>query len=158
MTKKAQMIAPDAYPQMLGGAQAAQFAQTLRSSASAAQATRIIADSAEGLREALLGYVEELEAAGPDHGLVSDKAHEIKGFADTAGLPATARIAEGLCHYLERSLKLGAIADTTVIALHVSAIGRATRDRDQDGQISGVVAGELAALAAFKLAEIKKAG
>jgi HPt (histidine-containing phosphotransfer) domain-containing protein len=158
MSKKTQLIAPDAYPQMLDRAQAAQFSQTLRSSANAVKATRIIANSAEGLREALLGYVEELEAAGPDHGLVSDKAHEIKGFADTAGLPATARIAEGLCHYLECSLKLGAPADTTVIALHVSAIGRATRDNDHGGQMSGVVTGELAALAARKLAEARKTG
>jgi GAF domain-containing protein len=158
MTNKAQMIAPDAYPQMLGRAQAAQFSQTLRSSASTENAMRIIADSAEGLREALLGYVEELEAAGHNHALISDKAHEIKGFADTAGLPATARIAEGLCHYLERSQELGAPADTAIIALHVSAIGRATRDSDHGGQMGGVVAGELAALAARKLAEARKAG
>ena len=103
MSSKAQMIAPDAYPQMMGRAQAAQLSQALCSGASAVNATRIIANSAGTLREALLGYVEALEAAGQDQALVSDKAHEIKGFADTAGLPATARIAEGLCHYLGRT-------------------------------------------------------
>ena len=69
------------------------------------------------------------------------------------GLPATARIAEGLCHYLERSRELGAPADAAVIALHVSAIGRATRDSDHGGQTSQIVTSELAALAARKLAE-----
>jgi len=153
MSSKAQMIAPDAYPQMMGRAQAAQLSQALCSGASAVNATRIIANSAGTLREALLGYVEALEAAGQDQALVSDKAHEIKGFADTAGLPATARIAEGLCHYLERSRELGAPADAAVIALHVSAIGRATRDSDHGGQTSQIVTSELAALAARKLAE-----
>ena len=153
MAKKAQMIAPDAYPQMMGKAQAAQFSQTLRASSTTVNATRIIAASAETLCEALLGYVEELEAAGRDHALVSDKAHEIKGFADTAGRPATARLAEGLCHYLERSLELGAPADAAVIALYVSAIGRATRDADQGGETRQAVTSELAALAARKLAD-----
>lgn len=150
---KAQMIAPDAYPQMMAKAQAAQFSQTLRASSTTVNATRIIADSAGTLCEALLGYVEELEAAGQSQPLVSDKAHEIKGFADTAGRPATARLAEGLCHYLERSLELGAPADAAVIALYVSAIGRATRDADQGGKMSRAVTSELSALAARKLAE-----
>jgi hypothetical protein len=153
MANKAQMIAPDAYPQMMGRAQAAKLSLALCGDASAGKAARVIANSAEMLREGLLGYVEELEAAGQDHDLVSDKAHEIKGFADTAGLPATARIAEGLCHYLEQSLELGAPADAAVIALHISAIGRATRDGDQGGPMSDAVRGELAALAQRKLAE-----
>ena len=155
MTKKAQMIAPDAYPQMMSKAQGAQFSQGLRSSATAVNATRIIADSAAGLREAVLAYVEQLEAGTHDHALVSDKAHEIKGFADTAGLPATARIAEGLCHYLEKSQELAAAPDAIVIALHVSAIGRASRDSDQGGKAGDIVRSELAALSARKLAEVR---
>jgi hypothetical protein len=147
------MIAPDAYPQMLGKQQAAVFSQTLRSAKTEVKAAHIIAESAESLREALLVYVEQLEAAGQDQALVSDKAHEIKGFADTAGLPATARLAEGLCHYLEKSQEIAVAPDAAVIALHVSAIGRATRDADQGGKVSQIVTGELAALAARKLAE-----
>lgn len=157
MTKKVQMIAPDAYPQMLNKQQAALFSQTLRSAKTEVKAVRIIEDSAEGLREAVLTYVEQLEAAGQDQALVSDKAHEIKGFADTAGLPTTARIAEGLCHYLEKSHEIAAAPDATVIALHVSAIGRATRDTSQNSAVSQVVTGELAALVARKLADAKKA-
>jgi hypothetical protein len=153
MKKKAEMIAPDAYPQMLPKGQGALFSQTLRSGATEAKAARIIADRAEDLREAVLAYVEQLEAAGQDHQLVSDKAHEIKGFADTAGLPATARIADGLCHYLEKIQELEAAPDAAVIALHVSAIGRATRDSDQGGRMGEAVRSELAALSARKLAE-----
>ena len=153
MKKKAQMITPDAYPQMMGKAQAASFSKTLRSAITEVKATRIIEDSADSLREALLGYVAELEVAGPDYVMVSDKAHEIKGFADTAGLPATARIADGLCHYLERSLELKMPAEPAVIALHVHAIGRASRDPDQGGKAADAVVRELASLAARKLAE-----
>ncbi len=151
--KKAQLIAPDAYPQMMSKAQGAQLAQTLRSAVTGVKAARILEDSAETLREALLGYVAEMEAAGGDQAVISDKAHEIKGFADTAGLPATARIAEGLCHYLERCAEMAVPADAAVIALHVSAIGRASRDADQGGQTGEAVARGLAALAARKLAE-----
>jgi len=153
MNKKAEMIAPGAYPQMLPKAQAALLSQTLRSAKTEVKAARVIADSAENLREAVLAYVEQLEAAGQDHQLVSDKAHEIKGFADTAGLPAAARIADGLCHYLEKIHELDAVPDATVIALHVSAIGRASRDSDQGGRMGEAVRAELAALSARKLAE-----
>jgi HPt (histidine-containing phosphotransfer) domain-containing protein len=153
MRKKAEMIAPDAYPQMMSKAQSALLSQTLRSAVTEVKAVRVIEESAETLREALLVYVEEMEAAGQDHGLVSDKAHEIKGFADTAGLPATARLAEGLCHYLEKIHEMDAAPDATVIALHVSAIGRATRDSDHGGWAGDAVTSELAALSARKLAE-----
>jgi hypothetical protein len=84
--KKAQMIAPDAFPQMMAKTQAAQFSQTARSSVSRVKAARIIEDSAEGLREAIPVYVEQLEAAGQDHVVVSDKAHE----ARQAGTPPPA--------------------------------------------------------------------
>jgi hypothetical protein len=153
MKKTAEMIAPDAYPQMMGKAQAAMLSQTLRNKATEAKAAHIIGDCAEDLRAAVLTYVEQLEAAGQDYLLVSDKAHEIKGFADTAGLPATARIAEGVCQYLERIHELKAAPDATVIALHVSAIGRATRDGDQGSQAGEAVRAELAALCARKLSE-----
>lgn len=153
--KKGDIIPPGDYPQMLEKAEAAKFAKTLRSATTTVNAKRIIADSAEPLREALLAYVAELEAAGADHALVSDKAHEIKGFADTAGLPATARIAEGLCRYLEQSQEMDLPTDNAIVALHVSAIGRASRDADHGGQAGETVAKELAALAAHKLAAAK---
>ena len=154
--KKSQVIPPDAYPQMLDRTQAGKFSQMLRSKITETRAHKILADSAETMRGAVLAYVEQMEAAGRDRVAISDKAHEIKGIADTAGLPATARIAEGLCRYLEDSDRQGTAPDTAVIALHVSAIGRATRDSDVGTRTSGAVAKELAALSARKLAESVK--
>jgi hypothetical protein len=153
--KKAQMISPDAYPQMVSKGQAKLLSQSLRSAITEVKANRVIEDSAEGLREAVLAYVKELEHAGGNMTVVSDKAHEIKGFADTAGLPATARIAEGLCRYMEESDVLKAAPDAAVVALYVSAVGRSTRNTGAEAQASSTVASELAALAAHKLAEVK---
>jgi hypothetical protein len=147
---KAETIAPDAYPQMLDAAGSARLARTLRSRAARTEAAHVITAAAPRLREAALDCVAELEKAGADIAQVSDKAHEIKGFADTAGLPATARLAEGLCHYLERSRELGGPADASLVALHVRAIARAARDGDP-GPAAAVVAAELAALTARKL-------
>jgi len=151
--KKAQLIAPDAYPQMMSRADAARASLVLRATVTEEKAAGIIANAADGLREALLRYIAELERAGADIALVSDKAHEIKGFADTAGLPATARIAESLCHYLERCQDMGAATDNAVIALHVGAIGRASRDTNLDAHMQDAVIKELATLTAHKLAE-----
>lgn len=152
MSEEARIIAPDAYPQMLDETQAARLARSLRSRAVQAEAGRIIAAAAPGLRAAVLLQAAELEAAGRNLGLVSDKAHEIKGLADTAGLPAAARLAEGLCRYLERSQELGAPPDGAVVALHVRAIVHAARSGDA-GPVGEAVAAELAVLAARKLAE-----
>lgn len=155
MTGKAQMISPDLYPQMLSGNQAARFSQAMRDATESAN--RILKESAVPLREALLSYVAQMEAAGQDHALVSEKAHEIKGFADTAGLPAAARIAAGLCRYLERSEIAGIATDAAVVALHVSAIARAARSPDLEAQTGVTVAEELALLAERKFAEAGKA-
>jgi hypothetical protein len=152
MSDKVRIIAPDAYPQMLDETQAARLGRSLRSRAVQAEAGRIIAAAAPGLRAAVLLQVAELEAADQNLGLVSDKAHEIKGFADTAGLPAAAQLAEGLCRYLERSQELSVPPDSAVVALHVRAIVRAARSGDA-GPVGEAVAAELAALAARKLAE-----
>ncbi len=155
MKKTAQMIAPDAYPQMVSKAQAQLFSAALRSAATEVKANRVIEDSAETLRGAILSYVEQLENAGHDLAVISDKAHEIKGFADTAGLPATARIADGLCLYLEDCGTAKIVPDGAVVALYVSAVGRSARDSGRETQTSSTVASELAALAARKLAEVK---
>ena len=52
------------------------------------------------------------------------RSHEIRGFAETAGLVTTGRIADGLCRYFDESdQQLGVDAGYMVIvALHVSAI------------------------------------
>jgi hypothetical protein len=154
--KPAQVIAPDAYPQMVNRAQARLFSKALRSAVTEVKGNHVIEDSADSLRGAVITYVEALEAAGMDLKLISDTAHEIKGFADTAGLSATARIAEGVCRYMEESHLLGSAPDAAVLALYISAIGRAARAIDLEAQMSDAVARELGILAARKLAEHRK--
>ena len=154
---KAQVIPPDAYPQIASKAQTAALARTLRSHVTAVTATRVIEESGEGLRDAVRFYVEELEAAGTNLVLVLDKAHEIRGFAETAGMLSTGRIADGLCRYCDEAEQRGIAPDAAVVALHVSAIGRTARDPDTMTHMNDVVAKELAQLAGRKLAESRKA-
>jgi hypothetical protein len=153
---KVQVIPPDAYPQMVSKANAAGMARTLRSSVTVVTANRVIEESGESLREAVRGYVAELEGAGMDFALLSEKAHEIRGFAETAGMMSTGRIADGLCRYFDDSEQAGVRPDTAVVALHVSAMGRTARDTNALSQMNDVVARELAMLAGRKLAESRK--
>ena len=154
---KAQFIPPDAYPQMVSKAQAANIARTLRSNVTAVTATRVIEDSGEMLREGVRGYVGELEKAGMDFSLLSEKAHDIRGFAETAGMFSTGRIADGLCRYFDDAARAGVPPDTAVVVQHVSAISRSARDPDAMSQMNDMVARELAVLAGRKLAESRKA-
>jgi hypothetical protein len=154
---KAQVIPPDAYPQMVSKARAAVMARTLRSHVTAVTAARVIEDSGETLREAVRLYVEELEQAGMNLELISEKAHEIRGFAETAGMLSTGRIADGLCRYFDEADQSGLVPDAAVVALHVSAIGRTARDTCSVSRMNDVVAKELAMLASRKLAESRKA-
>jgi hypothetical protein len=142
---------------MVGKAQAKLMALALRSHATAVTASRVIEESGEVLRDAVRGYVQELEAAGTDLALVFDKAHEIRGFAETAGMLSTGRIADGLCRYFDDARQAGVPPDGAVVALHVSAIGRSARDPDALSHMNDVVARELSALAGKKLAEARKA-
>ena len=158
MTKrKVELIPPDAYPQMVTKAQAVLMSRTLRSAVTAVTASRVIEDSGEILRDAVRGYVEQLEEAGTDFELVSEKAHEIRGFAETAGMLSTGRIADGLCRYFDEAHQSGVPPDVAVVALHISAIGRTARDPDALSHMNDVVAKELSALAAHKLSESRRA-
>jgi hypothetical protein len=152
---KAQLIPPDAYPQMVSKSDAAKISRALRSSETMMRAARVIQEAGQHLREGVRDYVHEMEEAIGDHEIVSDKAHKIRGFAETAGLRATGRIADGLCRYFEEMGKFGAAPDPAIIALHVSAIVRAAYAEDEASRMSDVVAQELAALVAHKLAETK---
>ena len=149
----ARIIAPDAYPQPVSRSEAAKIARALRSADTLEKGARVIQQAGHALRLGVEDYVRELEQAAGDPATVFDKAHEIRGFAETAGLRATGRIADGLCRYIEEASKRGVAADPAVMALHVSAIIRAANAKDEAGRMSDVVARELAALAAHKLAE-----
>jgi hypothetical protein len=153
MTKKAQVIPPDAYPQMVGKKEAAKLSRLLRSSDTIARGAGVIEEASEALQGGVRDYVRELEQAIGDHRITAEKAHEIRGFAETVGLRATGRIADGLCHYFEEMKKFGLAPDDHVIALHVSAIVRAAHAADETSRMSDVVARELAQLVTHKLAE-----
>ena len=155
MTKRAQMIPPDAYPQMVAKSEAAAISRMLKSPDTVVRGSRVIGGSTEGLRGAVRDYVIELEQAGTDLEMISDKAHEIRGFAETAGLSATGRISDGLCRYFDESEQLGVGPDMAIVRLHISAIARAARAEDEVSQMSEVVAKELSTLVNHKLTEIK---
>ncbi|HEY1876984.1 MAG TPA: hypothetical protein VGG66_05915 [Rhizomicrobium sp.] len=151
--KKLQIIAPNDYPQALSKPNAARAAKTLRSAQTAERAQAAMEAQVPAMRAAILEYVEELEKAQGDMALIFAKAHEIRGFAETAGLVTTGRIAEILCRYMDDMERMKKPLDTTLVALNVSAIGRAARTEDGDAGMGDMVAAELAALVARRLSD-----
>jgi hypothetical protein len=150
--KQAQLIPPNAYPQMLSKQDAAQAMQSLRSSQTMVKARVAMEAAVPPMKHAILQYVDALETIGDDMPRVFDLVHEIRGFAATAGMVTTGRIAEILCRYMDDMNRLDKAADTHLVALHVSAIARAARAEDDDVRLGEVVAKELATLVARKLA------
>lgn len=148
-----QMIAPDAYPQMMTGKDVARAMATLKSGQTRAKAQAVMQAAAPGMRAAILQFVDQLEDAGQDMGRVFDLMHEIRGFAETAGLATTGRIADILCRYMDDMLRLGKPIDGHLVALHVAAITRAARAEKDDEAVGEIVAAELAALVTRRLVE-----
>ena len=159
MTKQAaaeaQFIAPDAYPQMMSKQAAVGAMKVLRSAQTAVRAQVAMEAHVPPMRAAILQYVEELEDASGDMRSVFDKVHEIRGFAETAGLVTTGRIADILCRYMDDMYRIEKPMDTMIVKLHVSAITRAARAEDDDVKMGEVVAAELATLVARRLAEAR---
>jgi chemotaxis protein histidine kinase CheA len=120
--KTAQMISPDAYPQMMGKQQGARAMQSLRSAQTLDRAANVMEASVPHLKMAILEYVAGMEEAGADMRKLFDKVHEIRGFAATAGLVTTGRIAEILCRYMDDMERMGQALDGHLVTLHVSAI------------------------------------
>jgi hypothetical protein len=154
-TSRAQLIAPDSYPQMMSARAAAEGLKVLRSAQTAQKAQAAMEAHVPPMRAAILQYVDELEDAAGSMRSVFDKVHEIRGFAETAGLVTTGRIADILCRYMDDMYRIGKPMDTMIVKLHVSAIAQAARAEDDDLQMGEVVAGELAALVARRLAEAR---
>ncbi len=152
-SKQPQIIAPDAYPQMISKPNAARATETLRSAQTAVKAQVAMEAQVPAMRAAILGYVEDLEQAQGNMTVVFEKAHEIRGFAETAGLVTTGKIADILCRYMDDMERIKKPLDATIVALNVSAIGRAARAEDSDAAMGDVVAAELAALVARRLGE-----
>jgi hypothetical protein len=149
----AQMIAPDAYPQMIGRKDAERALTLLRSDQLLEKAQAGIDACVPPLRAALLDYVDALEKAEGDQTHIYDTVHEIRGFAETAGLPVTGRLAESLCRYLDTMERNGKAQDGTIAALHVAAIIRTARAGEGEGQMGDLVVDELTALVTRRLAE-----
>jgi hypothetical protein len=149
----AQFIEPEAYPQMLNRSDAARALLALRSAETAAKAQVAMDAAIPPMRAAILRYVDEMEQAGRDLKKLFAIAHEIRGFAETAGMITTGRIAEILCRYMDDLERVGKPLDTTIVALHASAIARAARAEEDDVRMGEKVAAELAALVARRLAE-----
>jgi len=151
--KKSQLITSDAYPQMMSRQGGAQAVQTLRSPQATTNAQSAIEACVPAMRKAILQYVDELEKAEGDMATVFARAHEIRGFAETAGLVTTGRIAEILCRYMDDMERIKRPLDQTLVALNIAAIGRAARTEDTDPTMGEVVATELTALIARRLAD-----
>src|SRR5579872_3422038 len=101
MPKRAQLIPPEAYPQLANKSEAIAAARVLRSPAAARRGARAIEEQRESLSAAVHGLVDDLEKAGGALDLVLQAAHEIRGLAEPAGLAAAGRIADGLCRYAD---------------------------------------------------------
>jgi hypothetical protein len=156
-TKQAQMIAPDAYPQLMSAADAARAMQGLRSAQVAEKAAAAMEAAVPPMRVAILQYVTDLEDAAGDTGRIFDLVHEIRGFAETAGLVTTGRIADILCRYMDDMQRLDKALDAQLVVLHVTAISRAARAEDDDVKMGEMVAAELAALVTRRLVEAQAA-
>ncbi len=149
--KQAQMITPDAYPQMMSRQDGMRAMLSMRSAQTMDKAQAAMDAAVPAMKNAILQYVGELEQADGDMRKIFETVHEIRGFAATAGLVTTGRIAEILCRYMDDMERLGKAADGQLVALHVSAIARAARAEDDDVRLGEEVAAELAALVARKL-------
>ena len=151
----AQIIAPHAYPQMLNRSDAARAVLVMHAPETAIRAQAAMKAAIPPMRAAILQYVEEMEAAAQDMKKLFATAHEIRGFAETAGMVTTGRIAEILCRYMDDMERAGKPLDTTIVALHASAIARAARAEEDDVRMGEKVAAELASLVARRLAEVQ---
>lgn len=151
--KGAQIITPEDYPQMLSKPRAARALHTMRAPETAAKAQAAMEAAMPAMRAAILQYVDEMERAAGDTAKLFEAAHEIRGFAETAGMITTGRIAEVLCRYMDDLMRFNKPLDATIVALHVSAIARAARAEDDSVRTGQAVAAELAALVARRLSE-----
>ena len=152
---KSVKVQPGAYP-VLPSVVAMALSRALRDPGVTAKAARVVNDSAEEMRNETLRYIDRVEAAARanDFDGIYEQAHEIRGLAGNAGLAATARIANGLCRYLDALTRAGRTPEGAVVALHLDAISRAAHAEDEATRLGDAVANELAQLVDKKLAEI----
>ena len=148
-------VQPGAYP-VFSSTVSMALMRALRDPMVASEATRVMADNTEEFRSEVLRYIDRVEAAAraQDFDGIYEHAHEIRGLAGNAGLAATARIANGLCRYLDAVGRVQRKPENEVVALHLDAIARAAHAEDEATRLGDAVANELSQLVDKKLSEI----
>jgi hypothetical protein len=151
------LIPAENYPPLVPPARRRQAMVTLRSEATLAAASTIIASRADELRLAVLDFSRRMQAAvkASDWPAVYAASHEIRGLAGTAGLGATGDIANGFCHYLDGVAEHGLEPDGAVVHLHLDAIARSASTKSETARHGEAVTQELSELVARKLASLK---
>ena len=142
----ADFIPPGVYPVLPG---TSTLSRQLRDPAVSAAVERVLSDNVASLAVAVRAVIAGMEAGASPTKLYQN-AHEIRGLAGNAGLTATARIAGGLCRYLDTAADA---PEKPVLQLHIAAL--ASTAQDGDGLLGEAVARELAELVAKKVADLK---
>jgi hypothetical protein len=149
--KAAELIQPDAYPQMVSKRDGLRCVQALQSDRVALKARTAMASYTPMLRDAIMEYVEALEEHGADLERVFAVAHEIRNFAENAGMATAGRVAENLCRYMDEMERVKKPVDPAIVSLHVAAIARAARAEEDDAKMGDLVTAELNALVKRRL-------
>jgi hypothetical protein len=151
--KEAELIQPDAYPQMVSKRDGLRCVQALQSDRVALKARTAMASYTPMLRDAIMEYVEALEEPGADLERVFAVAHEIRNFAENAGMATAGRVAENLCRYMDEMERVKKPVDPAIVSLHVAAIARAARAEEDDAKMGDLVTSELNALVKRRLSD-----
>ena len=151
--KAAELIQPDAYPQMVSKRDSLRCMQALQSDRVALKARTAMASYTPMLRDAIMEYVEALEEPGADLERVFAVAHEIRNFAENAGMATAGRVAENLCRYMDEMERVKKPVDPAIVSLHVAAIARAARAEEDDAKMGDLVTAELNALVKRRLSD-----
>jgi hypothetical protein len=151
--KAAELIQPDAYPQMVSKRDGLRCVQALQSDRVALKARTAMASYTPMLRDAIMEYVEALEELGADLERVFAVAHEIRNFAENAGMATAGRVAENLCRYMDEMERVKKPVDPAIVSLHVAAIARAARAEEDDAKMGDLVTAELNALVKRRLSD-----
>lgn len=154
MSKKdVKLIKPGEYP-VLSQERSKNLRQALRSPTTANMANKVLEKCSTLLQDGVLAALGRLEAAGMDPAKVYEAAHEIRGLAGNAKLPAAAKIASLLCRYIQAIERAGRKPDAAIVRLQVASISHAARATDEASILGEQVTRELTALISRKLAEI----
>ena len=155
-SRSCETIGADAYPAVMRRVDAQAFVKWMKSEECHSRAARVIAGRKSELCEAVRQAVARLDSAARagDMDAVYAEAHEIRGVAHTGGLPASGRIADGLCLYLDAVARADLPVDGGIVGLHVGAIARAAHAEDEATRLGSEVADELSALVKRKLGAV----